>query len=1271
MATNRILLLCLSLSACELRSAPGYGDPNQPYDQLPGTRETPHTKWLNPLAGGKLKVLHILPYNAAREVIELAQRLGQDHTVILCAGRNVWDEGYWEGANATPLHGAAARALLDELSGKRLSLDNHYDLIVIGHVSWPTLPDKARELILAHVRRGTGLVYVSPSRLLPVVFAGAFPKPETASGDDPLFTELFATTKDTQAVDVIKNSLPLDLLNLVWVKDAEGLTKNVGKAHRLCNLVVQSPVSIHTSKLDAGRIASLQYYDSELYADNPNTALTPYCAYRNDTMFLYDYYFALLAKCALWASGRELTTAPEIEFDVQPSGSEPISQTAFPAIHYWSREATLPSFARQSAIAGKIRFAAAGDTCAAFKYQIRDIVGRGVVSGKIDKSARAEIPFPVLAQGDYLIDLQVLDAKGGVLDFVSKGFRINADNQVKTVKTAKEVYQPGETIGGAVEFAKALGQEEQAFVSVVDLWGREVCRPALTLNPARTGGEFSVPVNTPLSSIWDVHCVIKDAKGEVAKGKAWVSIPDRDFDDFMCVSFSPVPGGPIGPKGLCVAQGLKRAGIMNAALLPPHVMSAEIAEDVERNGFHNVFYSENLGERELGTDYSKESDGLQLADAIDMVRKIAATGAPLNPKDFPARKVWLTAEWLNKRMEKCYIPCAKFASPTYLINLENSLLGEGQGMECSGFSPGDTRRFQEWCREEYNSDLSALNREWGCAFTDWSQVRGVLLMDAAKADQLPRWVDFRYFMRSELFTGLHVAWTDMLRRFAPGARSGNMEHSNFDFTKCKTAMTDSAATFASDLGGLSVELHQSFSGDDSFILIDGNTLRWEKEFQTQVDNVRYPWKSLFLGLKGLKIGMELFAGNGNALGGTNYLTADYSEPLPFVKNISAETLKIQSGIAKLINHCAPYRSTVAILWAQRNYYISRIFPIQDNGFNGGSSFTNGGAPEDALVMMNSLGIRPTLIGPDDLAAAKGRYRAIILPYNKGMSEREAAALMDFVKDGGLLIGANEPGICSQHGKILERPRLAELFPDTAKTNVVACGKGHAVYLSDAINGYQARLLNGDCAGSDSVALALEKYAGVKAPVEILGGNGTPSRNVLRALFRDGAAEYLGLLRCDQKGAKPPENVKVVLDGERHVWDVMRSAYLGRLSQFDLTLDMYPRFYALLPVNPKGVSLTTTVSGAKAGETMVIDGVVSFEPGAAAADVAKLQQVVNVKVIDPAGKELECHRRNVLFRGSAFKIELPVSHSEVPGKYKVKALNPFTGMAAETSFIGKN
>ena len=73
--TTAVAVTSLSTTAS---ATPPFGDPNQPYDRLPGTLQTPHVKWARPLAGGPVKGLFILPYGDSREVVEIAQRLELD-----------------------------------------------------------------------------------------------------------------------------------------------------------------------------------------------------------------------------------------------------------------------------------------------------------------------------------------------------------------------------------------------------------------------------------------------------------------------------------------------------------------------------------------------------------------------------------------------------------------------------------------------------------------------------------------------------------------------------------------------------------------------------------------------------------------------------------------------------------------------------------------------------------------------------------------------------------------------------------------------------------------------------------------------------------------------------------------------------------------------------------------------------------------------------------------------------------------------------------------
>jgi hypothetical protein len=61
------------------------------------------------------------------------------------------------------------------------------------------------------------------------------------------------------------------------------------------------------------------------------------------------------------------------------------------------------------------------------------------------------------------------------------------------------------------------------------------------------------------------------------------------------------------------------------------------------------------------------------------------------------------------------------------------------------------------------------------------------------------------------------------------------------------------------------------------------------------------------------------------------------------------------------------------------------------------------------------------------------------------------------------------------------------------------------------------------------------------------------------------------------------------------------------------------------------------------------------------------QVVHVAVFSPKGKELEWYRDNLLFEGTDFEAELPISFSEEPGEYSVKVEYPITGMKSEATF----
>lgn len=1265
----------LMLFASALFATPPYGDPDQPYDKIPGTWETDHVKWARPLPGGKLKVLFIVPYVTAREVVELSQRLDLDYTVIMNCGRQTWWEGGYEGGNATPLKGAEAKAILQELASSRLSLGHKYDVIVIGDVSWLTIPKDIRDLILQHVERGTGLVSVSPNRLQDVSYRGltiiSGKIGEKAEGSDPQFESLFRQNENPAVAQSIIRALPFDIIPLKVLEKPEDFEKLNKHLRSTWHLYAQAPVHIAVSHHGKGRVLGLQYFDAEREKNNNLTSLTPKVRYEKVS---YDYFHALLAKCVLWSAGRESSVAADISFKAPPSDTKPsvVDQEFVKDRWGWEYKTPAMVIARHDTNTANVVLSATmtngQPVRASFDFTLRTMEGEIIQHKNIPvmlaqaKKAEQEIPIPPLARGNYLVDLKVKDQNGAVIDFVSKSFRVETDIQVAAVKTDKEIYAPGETIQGTVSFSGPLAQDQKAVIEVRDTWNRLVYKTAAQLDAERKGATFAAPVNDPLSQIWDIHGLIEDKAGTISSARTWVSMPNYEFGDFVWGQFTgEMPN--YDWRGIMIGQAMRRFGLNGffAAVLHGAAHQSEL---FERMHFKHVYYSEHLGQRILDrTDFTNEYSENCLSQYSDMCRRIADTGKMLDPKEFPYKSGWMSAEWMNAAISNRYLPARKFGSPIYVLNSENELLGEGRGREISCFCPLCTKKFQDWCRQSYNNDITKLNAEWNTGFKSFDEVRGILLQAAVEKNQMPRWVDFRYFMRSYVFTQLHLDWTAMIRRFIPQARTGEAAWENFDYSRCREYMNSGIVMTCPVLGDLKLELHQSFGNDQGFFMGPGNTLRFEPEFTSPLQNIRYPWHYLFLGCSGLISGMEYY----NMLGGGNYLTADFSEPLPFFKNIGAEIDFLQRGIAKLINTSTSERSKVAILWTPYNHYISRLFPFEANKFSSGNCVVGGGAHADCLIMMNSLRIRPTYISQEDLAAGvlegKG-YKALILPYNKGMSEKEAEVIRDFVRKGGLVIADNEPGICSEHGKILKTPRLPELFPITTNKNIVRYGKGVAAYIPDEINGYHARFTSGNYTGSDSVATLLRDYAGVEPPIEFIDSRGLPRRDTLLRVFKNGSALYVGILQDMASLGKEPDVTTIRLPQKYHVWDARKQRYLGYLDMIEANLDYYPRFYALLPACPGLLRIEPEKKTVNRGEIIQINGEIQFVKGG---DGSAMGQVVHFEVYDPSGNLMEHFRSNKSYTGEKFSLRLPISLSEPAGRYTVEAACPVTGLKASACF----
>ncbi|MBM81135.1 MAG: hypothetical protein CMJ78_11155 [Planctomycetaceae bacterium] len=1275
-------------------ATPPFGDPNQPYDRIPGTLKTSHTPWARPLHGGKLKGLFICPYNNSREVVELAQRLDVDYTVIMNAAHSAWSVGYSEGDRATPLQGPEARNVLDMLARRRLSLGHRYDVIVIAKVSWLVIPEHIRELILAHVNRGTGLVYVTPNRM-----KQGWNKTALAEDNDPEFTKLFEQPANDTTFQRVTTGIPLVIMPLKVLRRLDDYRPLPKPRHQW----QQASLYISSSQHGQGRILGIDYLD-EAIAKRTNSSLSP--SYQHPLgdhdEVIYDFSHALLARGILWATDRISPQAISVSISRSAKDIPSFTDEAVTSGKKWrsnqpnvivERDAfpdfpviiKVPLESKPTRVVATLRQRLSwmrdnvkgGPSSAADASQPELLPSRLIQQTQLspDANGHATLSLPMLARGVYLLDVQTLDAGDGVIDFASTSFFVHDDQRVIEVKTDKDHYQDGNAIRGTVVVAEALAAGQSVLITANDTWGRLV--HTSTTKPAGPKSfEFEITVKQPLSELWDVHAWIVDDRGVIDRKTLPVPILNNSFDEYLfMLIFAPTPGRS-NWKGALHARQLRKYGI-NSAYVYLIYAQHELYFHNAREHLRNVVYAEHAGEvvtpSDNVRDFSVEETEYDLAEVSRMVRRVAETGKKLDPEEFPYRMGHFTAQWINGKIDD-YKLAARFGSPFYTLTGENYLLGEFKGLENSGFAPTATRRFQEWCRQQFKNDLTALNREWNSDFKRWEDIRGIMLKEAVERDQLPRWVDFRYFMRSRVFSQFFIDWTDMVRRFIPDARTGRVGHDHHDFTRYRRHMASSKLyigqeEFSEWRHALTVELPQSFGNDEGFLMAPQSMIRWQHDLETRTNRQRWPWMVLMQGLDGFDWERGL---NAPTLGGEHCFTPDYSEPLPYFSDISNEVLQIQRGIGKLTMQAKPERPRVAMLWAPYNHYISRCLPFEDNSFSGTWMYNIsvvGGAVSDALSMMNSIQIRPTMVGPEDIKSGELQrrgFKVLLLPYNKGMSIEEANAIREFADAGGLVIADNSPATHSQHGRRLKKPLLSDLFRPIDKdkaSSVTAIGKGHAA-LVNVINDYTDRLEKDDFHGANVMANLLAEHANIRPTIRIEDSDGRPRRDTLVRIHRSGSTTIVGLLRAQTPKAEHPARSTLRLMEGQHIWDARTQTYLGMTDALKISLDQQPRLLVLMPSNPGAMTLSTSASTLIRGSSLAVKGSVSF---AGNADVESIDQALHIRVFDSDDKELEWFRQNLIFRGHQFQFELPISLSAEPGRYRVVAEHAITGSRSETVF----
>jgi hypothetical protein len=398
-------------------------------------------------------------------------------------------------------------------------------------------------------------------------------------------------------------------------------------------------------------------------------------------------------------------------------------------------------------------------------------------------------------------------------------------------------------------------------------------------------------------------------------------------------------------------------------------------------------------------------------------------------------------------------------------------------------SPDSLAGFRAWLRTQYG-DLAALNRQWGSGFASWDQVMP-MLTDAAlrqRDDNFSAWSDFKGWM-DVAFARAVRAGTAAVHAADPSALAG-LEGTQppgwggYDYTLLAGAVD----VMESYNGGNSIEIARAFNPG----LVVLTTC-----FGQGPEEARNIWRQLLLGSRGLVVWDE---------GGV--VDAD-GTPGPRGRFLGALLHELRGGIAARLIAATPATDPVAILVSPPSFRVNWLLDRRADGVpweNRGSAVEYDSGTADrrslprAVQLLTGLGVRPLFVSPAGLAGGALRragMRVLVLPQSIALSDKEAAAIRDFVAAGGEVLADGEPGRFDGHGRRRATPALAGLalrHPDVLAQAPAA----------------------GDPAPLEAMA-ALLRQAGVVPGFALTRDDGRVAPDVEIRTWRSGDATILALL----------------------------------------------------------------------------------------------------------------------------------------------------------------
>ncbi len=704
----------------------------------------------------------------------------------------------------------------------------------------------------------------------------------------------------------------------------------------------------------------------------------------------FEFRMSWIAKALLWAAGRTPPVAIDdlaVTVDGQPVGTNAVPREA------------------GRRVAARVRLSAPSGDATRMRCWVTDADWRTWFETNAVLAAgavQAAIPLPALPGERLHIHTQIRQ-RDSVCDWQSTGLRIAVAPRIggmRLAPTSRPYYLRGETIGGEVDLAGPLAAGERLVIRLKDADGR-------VWHETATNGEagsvaFAFDSAPTVALLHQVEAEITDGGGVACRLTRDVCVTDRPGDRARRLDCGLWHAGT-GYLGSLWNETVRRHYGIGFWLAGHQVGSARLAARSNIAPVFNAAYG---------------------ATTFGMENEI------VGPTNAPSRQLCLTSAALKQKVErlvKAVIePGAALAPRAYFSDHEVDLLGYIKRASPETdfcFSPTCLEDLRTFLKSEY-AGLDALNRAWGTTFADWSAVRPVVLAEAVKSGQIPRWIDHRRHM-DRVWADTARLRLKAVRRFDPEAESFVMNLRSGPTVNDSFSGIDYWMLFHDVLGGAGMPYQEQFfpEGNRRINWIGGAF--WhpgrgvtDDAAVSRIRIGRHPWRALAEQRPGLVIYDQFrshyplmlndiflvnpdlsVSGNGAAL------TDELRQARGGIDTFLLSGRRDDSGIGLYYSRASEHACTAWQKIQAGNPLAGMLDPRQ-------SQFAVW-AP--ALRAVNRA-FRSVAYG--QVAAGllrRGDIRLLILPFTQAVSVREADEIRQFVKNGGTLLADIRPAVSDEHG----------------------------------------------------------------------------------------------------------------------------------------------------------------------------------------------------------------------------------------------------------------